>query len=114
MEQEDELQIRTLVEILARYAEARDAVQTLEAAARAWLEAGFDDPEEVSAWLDARCFTATAAQALERAGLTPEQAALRTSAGARPYQDTIGFKFLRGDLSLDEARRIATSEFWNS
>jgi plasmid stability protein len=114
MPQDEELQVRALVEILGRHEEARAHASSLEAAARAWLAAGFDDPEEVSEWLDARCFEATAAQALERAGLTPEQAALRTTAGARPYEETIGFKFARGDMSLDEARRIATSEFWNS
>ncbi|HEV2707082.1 MAG TPA: hypothetical protein VGV59_14250 [Pyrinomonadaceae bacterium] len=114
MTQDEELQVRTLVEILGRHAEVRERAPSLEREAHAWLEAGFDDPEEVSDWLDARCFEAQAAQALERAGLTPEQAALRTSAGARQYEETIGFKFARGDLSLEEARRIATEAFWNS
>jgi hypothetical protein len=88
--------------------------RTHEEAALEWLASGFDDPEEVGEWLDARCLTAGDAELLERAGLTPEQAALRTGAGAGGYEDTIGFKLSRGDLSLDEARRIITSEFWNS
>ncbi len=85
-----------------------------EEVARQWIDAGFDDPEEVADWLRARCFTAARAQALEAAGLTPEQAALRTKAGSAPYEDTIAYKLNNNDLSLDEARRIITSTFWNS
>jgi hypothetical protein len=83
-------------------------------AAQAWIDAGFDDPEEVDDWLRARCFQADGAHALEMAGITPEQAAIRTQAGTADYEDTIGYKLTHGDLSFDEARRIITSEFWNS
>ena len=104
--------IRLICEVLARHGE-----QALNGAAPAevaegWLNAGFDDPEEVDDWLRARCFSAVGAQSLEMAGLTPEQAAIRTVAGTASYEDTIGYKLTRGDLSFDEARRIINSEFW--
>jgi hypothetical protein len=82
--------------------------------ARQWIEAGFDDPDEIEGWLRARCFAPNRAQALEAAGFTPEQAALRTTAGTADYEDTIAFKLNRNDLSLNEARRIITSAFWDS
>lgn len=90
------------------------AARESERAAREWLAAGFDDPEEVEDWLRARCFSPASAAALERAGITPEQAALRTRAGSADYEETIAYKLTRGDLSFDEARRIITSDFWNS
>jgi hypothetical protein len=83
-------------------------------AARAWLAAGFADAEEVDDWLAARCFDARAARTLDDAGVTPEQAALRTRAGRAGYEETVAYKFARGDLTLEEARRIITSDFWNS
>jgi hypothetical protein len=85
-----------------------------EATARAWLDAGFADAEEVEDWLRARCFDPRHAQTLEAAGITPEQAALRTRAGRNDYEETIACKFSRGDLTLEEARRIITNDFWNS
>ncbi|HEY0101536.1 MAG TPA: hypothetical protein VGB76_21600 [Pyrinomonadaceae bacterium] len=101
-------------EMLRRYGD--DALQSanVEAAARAWLEAGFTDAEEVEEWLGARCFEPRHAQTLEAAGITPEQAALRTRAGRAGYEETVACKFSRGDLTLEEARRIITSDFWNS
>ena len=57
---------------------------------------------------------AAGALRLESAGITPEQAAARTTAGATGSDDTIAAKILKGELSFDEARRIITSEFWNS
>ena len=102
--------VRAVAEVLARRdaAGGRDAAE----AAREWVECGFDDAEEVESWLDARCFEAAAARRLEEAGITPEQAALRTSAGASAEEDTLGRKLSRGELSLEEARRIITREFW--
>jgi hypothetical protein len=93
-----------------------DALQSTdaEAAARAWIDAGFTDAEEVEDWLDARCFAPRHAQALEAAGITPEQGALRTRAGRADYEETVACKFSRGDLTLEEARRITNSDFWNS
>jgi hypothetical protein len=107
--------IRLIGEVLLRH--GGEALRNGAAAAevaQGWLDAGFDDPEEVDAWLRARCFSATDAHALEVAGFTPEQAAILTRAGTASYEDTIGYKLARGDLSYDEARRIITSEFWNS
>jgi hypothetical protein len=89
-------------------------VASLEGAARAWIDAGFEDTEDIDEWLSARCFSAVGAQSLERAGITPEQAAMLTSAGRSPYEETIGYKVTAGDLSLDEARRIITTAFWDS
>lgn len=85
-----------------------------ETAARRWLSHGFADAEDVEDWLSARCFDPARAQELERAGLTPQQAGARTAAGRGDYEDTIAFKIARGDLSIEEARRIVTSDFWNS
>lgn len=89
-------------------------IEPTEAEAIRWLEAGFDDPEEVSDWLAARCFSAEDARRLDEAGITADQAAIRTTTGQGDYEDTIAYKFTRGDLSLDEARRIMTNEFWNT
>lgn len=114
LSEQDRENLRAVAEILGRHAELAVEGRALEQMAHEWLAAGFDDAEEVDGWLDARVLTAEGAQALERAGFTPEQAALRTTAGAGDYADTVGSKLLRGDLSFDEARRIITSEFWNS
>jgi hypothetical protein len=103
-----------ICEVLGEHAEDALAGARAEEVARQWLDAGFDDPEEIDDWLRARCFTASRAQALEAAGFTPEQAALRTTAGTAAYEDTIAYKLDHNDLSLDEARRIITSAFWNS
>jgi hypothetical protein len=112
------LQTQTLIhligETLRRHGDDALQSRTVEGAARAWLDAGFDDAEEVEDWLAARCFDARHAQTLEAAGITPEQAALRTRAGRADYVETVACKFSRGDLTLDEARRIITSDFWNS
>lgn len=105
--------IRPLCAVLDRHEEALSGGAT-EEVARQWIEAGFDDPEEVEAWLRARCFEAYRAQALEAAGFTPEQAALRTKAGTADYEDTIAYKLNHNDLSLNEARRIITHAFWDS
>jgi hypothetical protein len=106
--------IASACEVIAGHPQAALQGVSLEEAARAWIDAGFEDTEEIDEWLAARCFTAEGAQRLERAGITPEQAALRTVAGSAPYEETIGYKVTAGDLSLDEARRIITTAFWDS
>ncbi len=106
--------LRRVGEVLERHGGAALGDASALAVAREWLDAGFDDPEEVDDWLRARCFKADDARTLEAAGITPEQAAIRTVAGAASYEDTIGYKLTHGDLSFDEARRIITSDFWNS
>jgi hypothetical protein len=103
-----------IIKVLRKHLDELPCGATLEETAREWLNAGFTDADEVEDWLRARCFDAARAQALEMAGLTPEQASLRTRAGTASYEDTIACKFAQGDLSLDEARRIITSHFWNS
>jgi len=87
---------------------------TADVTARQWVAAGFGDAEDVADWLNARCFSATAAHALDDAGITPEQAALRTTNGVRDYEETLAYKFIHGDLSIGEVRRIVTNEFWNT
>lgn len=94
--------------------EALPAGADPDAAARAWLDAGFADAEEVGDWLAAHCFDPRHAQALDAAGITPEQAALRTRHGRTGDEETVACKFAHGDLTLEEARRIITSDFWNS
>ncbi|MDQ3803409.1 MAG: hypothetical protein M3416_06210 [Acidobacteriota bacterium] len=105
--------VRAVAEVLARRGEAATGGTGAGEAARAWVSNGFDDAEEVEAWLDAGCHDAAAARRLDEAGVTPEQAAIRTTAGASAEEDTLGCKLSRGDLSLEEARRIITREFWS-
>lgn len=106
--------IEEIARALARCGEAATRGQSPAAVAREWAAAGFDSAEDVEDWLGARCFTAAGAKALDDAGLTPEQAAIRTREGASDYEDTVGFKVSSGDLSTDAARRIATNSFWNT
>ncbi|HEY6188393.1 MAG TPA: hypothetical protein VIW80_11980 [Pyrinomonadaceae bacterium] len=106
--------LQSISEAIERHGAAARGDVSLEEASRAWVEAGFEDAEEVDDWLAARCFSARGAQALERAGITPQQAAMRTRAGTRDYEETIGYKIINDDLSLEEARRIITNAFWNS
>jgi hypothetical protein len=73
--------------------------------AEAWEEVGLD-AHEVDEWLEARCFSPAAARDLADAGVTPDMARMRTSAGAGDYVDTVGFKVSDGDLSPDEAREL--------
>lgn len=107
-------EFRKIVELLERRGPADAPPKTPEEAAREWLAAGFDDADEIEGWLDARCLDAAGARLLDEAGLTPEQAAIRTRAGRADYEDTVGFKITRGDLSLEEARRIITTDFWDT
>jgi len=74
-------------------------------AARTWGSARFD-VDEVSEWLDARCFEAAAATQLRDAGITATQAATRTSEGLGGYTDTLAYKLSNGDLSLDNVQKI--------
>ena len=106
--------LRQIGETLARHGADALRCATVDAAARDWLEAGFADAEDVDDWLGARCFDPRHAGMLDAAGVTPEQAALRTREGRAAYEDTVAYKFAQGDLSLEEARRIITSDFWNS
>jgi len=111
---EEDSDLRAVAEVLARHGETALGGRTPEEAARLWTAAGFDDPDEVEEWLAARCFDAASALAVERAGLTPRQAATRTKAGTHAYEDTIAYKLSRGQLTFDEARRIVTRDFWDS
>ncbi|HEY0079246.1 MAG TPA: hypothetical protein VGB73_11415 [Pyrinomonadaceae bacterium] len=106
--------IQEISEALTRCGDEATAGFPAGEVARTWLDAGFDDAEEVEDWLRARCFSPDGALALDRAGITPEQAALRTTAGTAPYEDTIGYKLTQGHLSFDEARRLINSAFWNA
>jgi hypothetical protein len=104
--------LRRVGAVLAQYGEAALQGAPPESVAYDWLAAGFDDAEEIDEWLAARCFRARHARALEQAGFTPAQAALRTTAGRGDYEDTIAYKLAQGDLTIAEARRIITSDFW--
>ena len=106
--------LRRISEVIERHTEALLLYASTEEAAHQWMAAGFEDAEEVDEWLAARCFSAEGALSLEMAGITPDQAATRTRAGTASYEETIGYKIIKGDLSIEEARRIITSAFWNS
>ena len=101
-----------IAEVLKRRG-ALSAGEDAEALAREWAAAGFGDAPEVEDWLEAGCATPACARLLDDAGLTPEQAAIRTGGGSAGYEETVGRKVANGDLSLEEARRVVTSEFWN-
>jgi len=91
---------RTSVATIERHGQlACPAGRAAWAVAQAWTDAGFGD-ELTARWLDARCFDARAARALTDLGVTPEQAAARTRAGAGGYIDTIGFKVASADLTV--------------
>ncbi|MBA3241283.1 MAG: hypothetical protein H0T60_08680 [Acidobacteria bacterium] len=113
-EDRDEETVRIIAATLRRFGLPATNEGAAENVAQEWFDAGFEDPEEVEDWLRARCYTAVVAFALERAGITPQQAAIRTTAGTDGSEDTLGSKLASGALSFDEARRIITSEFWNS
>lgn len=102
-----------LAAMLAAHGAEATRGRTAAAAAREWAAAGFDDPSEVEEWLAARCFEPTAARSLDDAGITPEQAAAPTREGATDAPETIAHKVARGELSVEAARRIVTSSFWN-
>jgi hypothetical protein len=110
----DEENLRGIAAVLERFGPQATGGRGAGAAAREWLEEGFDDAEEVADWLGARCFDAAGARRLEDAGITPEQAAMKTPGGAGDPEDTLGSRLVRGELSFEEARRIITNEFWNS
>lgn len=74
-------------------------------AAETWSESGFE-AHEVDEWLQARCFDPSAARDLADAGVTPEMARMKTSAGSEEFVDTVGFKVSTGDLEVDEARDL--------
>jgi hypothetical protein len=115
MKDEDEVElIRGIAAIIERHGEAARGNASAEEAARLWINAGFDETEEIEEWLMARCFSAEGARSLDLAGITPDQAGMRTRAGAGDYEETIGYKIIKGDLSLEEAKRIITNAFWNS
>ncbi|MDT7602212.1 MAG: hypothetical protein QOF61_209 [Acidobacteriota bacterium] len=105
---------RSICRLLEEHGDAALDGAPTETVAYRWLAHGFTDTDEIAEWLAARCFQPDRAHELERAGLTPEQAARRTSAGSGDYEDTIAYKIAQGDLSLEEARRIITSDFWNN
>lgn len=112
--QRDEENLRDIAAVLERFGPRATGGREAEAAAREWLREGFDDAEEVADWLGAQCFDAGGARRLEDAGITPEQAAMKTRGGAGGPEDTLGSRLVRGELSFEEARRIITDEFWNS
>jgi len=93
-----EPQPETSPETIKRHGELADRGGTVEAAAQAWTEAGFDDAMSAR-WLEARCFDPDAARRLAELDVNPEQAAIRTRDGRGEYIDTIAFKVAKGDLT---------------
>jgi hypothetical protein len=93
--------IRDVIERHGQFAHGGNPDDTAET----WEGAGFAT-DEVDEWLQARCFDPNAARDLTDAGVTPEMARMKTSAGAGDYVDTVGFKVADGDLEVDEAREL--------
>ena len=71
--------------------------------AEEWLQFGFTPPK-VAKWLQARCFTASAVDSLEKTGITPEEAKIQTTNNG--VRDTIGYLVANADLSDEEALEI--------
>jgi hypothetical protein len=60
--------LRQITETLAQHGDdALRGAETIAAAARNWLDAGFADAEEIDDWLCARCFDPRHAQSLDAA-----------------------------------------------
>jgi hypothetical protein len=93
--------IRDVIERHGHFAHGGNPDDTAET----WAESGFEAPE-VDEWLLARCFDPSAARDLADAGVTPEMARMKTSAGAGDYTDTVGFKVADSDLEVEEARDL--------
>jgi hypothetical protein len=113
MESNEGAAVQTISELLERYGQHASNDTSIAEQAKTWIDLGYDDVDEVESWLKARCFNAEGANMLDNAGITPEQAAITTTEGMSQTPDTIGFKVVNGDLTVDEARRIVTREFWN-
>ena len=113
MESNKSTAVGAITELLERYGQHETKDASMAEQAKSWIDLGYDDPDEVELWLKARCFNAEGANMLDNAGITPEQAALTTTEGLSPMPDSIGFKVVNGELTVDEARRIVTREFWN-
>ncbi len=94
--------IRDVIEQHGHFAHGGNPDDTAET----WSESGFE-AHEVDEWLQARCFDPSAARDLADAGVTPEMARMKTSAGSGDFVDTVGFKVSTGDLEVDEARDLA-------
>ena len=74
-----------------------------EGAAREWADEGFD-ADEVSQWLEARCFAPGAADELRNHGISPEEAATPAERGG--LVGTIGYWVANGDQGADEAAAL--------
>jgi hypothetical protein len=94
--------IRDVVEKHGHFAHGGNPDDTAET----WAESGFE-AHEVDEWLLARCFDPSSARDLADAGVTPDMARMKTTAGAADYVDTIGFKVSDGDIEVEEARDLA-------
>lgn len=77
----------------------------VEFTVKAWERAGFT-PEQVGAWLEARCFEAVDAKRLMDAGIDPVQASKMSDDEIGGYADTIGYKVANGDLSVEKAKGL--------
>lgn len=77
----------------------------LREVAESWLEEDFL-ADDVNEWLEARCFEPGSARLFASEGITPEQAATRTSLGSGGYEDTIAYKVSNLDLYFEDALRI--------
>ena len=100
--------VSTNAETIKRYRELAARDGDVDAAARAWTEAGFDD-EETAKWLEARCFDPQAARALADMGVSSYQAAHRTRDGGDRSRDTIAYKVSNGDLTPRQGAARAMS-----
>lgn len=81
----------------------------IDRAAAEWAELGFD-ANDVAAWLDARCFDPQAADDLQAAGITPNDAMLRMHAPWAGYIDTLGYIYANGDCSIEQVRAALAAD----
>lgn len=98
--------VPAVAEVVRDHGEVAHGSENPEVVAREWVEHGFD-AADVRAWLGAHCSQPRAAAALRDRGITPQDAKLNVLAGRDGMFASIGHKTATGDLTVDEAVRLA-------
>ena len=100
MNAEEIRKMGALTEIIKSHGDFAYGINKPEDIAIEWDDWDFT-PEQVDAWLSARCFTPEAAHDLAEYNITPAQAGKMTELGG--YRDTVGYQYANDNITLDEA-----------